>query len=228
MCERLVHRLKVLLLVVSCLSLAHCAYLPWGIGEEPQPTEPVATPTKPKPPPPPKYADTQIVVDIDKQTLYLFKKAKLLKYYPISSSKFGIGNAQDSHKTPLGKHYIAHKIGANAPINTIFKARMNTQKVALINDETEEDVITSRILWLKGLEPGINKGPGIDSYQRYIYIHGTADEAAIGRPASFGCIRMKNQDVVDLFSQVEAGRYGTQVHIVPRIQDLKKPPLTGS
>ncbi|OUD13974.1 L,D-transpeptidase [Thioflexithrix psekupsensis] len=218
-------RLQRLLIVISCLFLAHCAVLPWGA--EPPPPSPAPQPQVKPPPPPPKYADTEIIVDVERQMLFLFKNKKLLKQYPVSTSKFGIGNRQDSYQTPLGRHYIAHKIGANAAINTIFKARSNTQSVAVINQQQEEDVITSRIMWLKGLEDGVNRGPGIDSYDRYIYIHGTADEASIGKPASFGCVRMRNDDVIALFSLVKPGRYGTQVNIVKRIEDLKKPPLMG-
>jgi lipoprotein-anchoring transpeptidase ErfK/SrfK len=218
-------RIQRLLLVISCLFLAHCAALPWWA--EPPPPPPAPQPQVKPPPPAPKYADTEIIVDIERQMLFLFKNNKLLKQYQVSTSKFGIGNRQDSYKTPLGRHYIAHKIGANAAINTIFKARSNTQTVAAINEQQEEDVITSRIMWLKGLENGVNRGPGIDSYDRYIYIHGTADEASIGKPASFGCVRMRNQEVIELFSLVKSGFYGTQVNIVKRIEDLKKPPLPG-
>ncbi len=237
--QGMIHRLKVLLLVLSCFGLAHCSYLPWTQEDkvatpqtETQTVEkaekPKPAPQVQKPKPPPEKADTQIIVDLNRQTLFLFKKNQLLKHYPISSSKFGVGNQQDSNQTPLGHHFIAHKIGSGVPVNTIFKSRLNTQKVALIDNEEEVDVITSRIMWLKGLDKGLNKGPGIDSYERYIYIHGTADEANIGQPASFGCIRMKNADVVELFDIVKSGRYGTQVNIVKKIEDLKKPPLTGT
>ena len=150
-----------------------------------------------------------IVVSISEQKLYLYEKDTLISSYPISTSKFGIGNQQDSNKTPLGKHKIAKKIGKDAPLNTIFIARRQMKKTAVINEE-QGDVITSRILWLKGLEKGKNKGKGIDSYKRYIYIHGTAEEKAIGRPASHGCVRMLNSDVVTLFEQVSVN---TQVMI---------------
>ena len=103
--------------------------------------------------------------------------------------------------------------GHNAPINTIFTARVNTQKKAKIQkdpDNTDDDFVTSRILWLDGLEEGINRGPGVDSYNRYIYIHGTHEEGLIGQKASHGCIRMFNNDVIELFEIVKEG---TKVYI---------------
>jgi lipoprotein-anchoring transpeptidase ErfK/SrfK len=140
-------------------------------------------------------------VVISEQKMYLYENAALVKTYPISTSKFGIGNREGSFKTPLGK-----KIGQDLPVNTILKDRKNTGKIALIKTNPEEhgeDVITSRILWLKGLEPGLNKGKNVDSFKRFIYIHGTASEGMIGRPASNGCIRMRNEDVIDLFERVQ-------------------------
>jgi len=100
---------------------------------------------------------------------------------------------------------IAQKIGDGAPLNTIFKSRKNTGKIADIDQQSDEDYVTSRILWLKGLEPGHNAGPGVDSFARYIYIHGTHEENLIGQPASHGCIRMRNQDVLELFERVQEG-----------------------
>ncbi len=150
-----------------------------------------------------KYA---IIVSISKQKLYLIKGWKILRKYPVSTSKYGIGNKDGSYKTPLGMHCIMSKIGKNVAINEIFKARRRTGKIAKINNRNmQKDVITTRILRLKGLEPGINKGKGIDSCKRCIYIHGTAAENLIGQPASQGCIRMKNKDVVELFNFVSKG-----------------------
>ena len=151
-----------------------------------------------------------IVVDISEQRLYLVKNLEILKSFPISSSKFGEGSAENSFKTPLGMHEIKNKIGYDAPKNTIFKSRINTKRSAVIINsdlDTEDDYVTSRILWLDGLEYGKNKGKGIDSYDRYIYIHGTHEEGLIGTKASHGCIRMFNDDVIDLFNNVEEGTY---------------------
>lgn len=145
-------------------------------------------------------------VVISEQKMYLYENTALVKTYPISTSKYGIGNREGSFKTPLGKHIIVKKIGHDLPINTILKDRKSTGKIASIKTKPEEhaeDVITSRILWLKGLEPDMNKGKNVDSFKRFIYIHGTASEGMIGRPASNGCIRMKNKDVVDLFNRVQ-------------------------
>lgn len=167
-------------------------------------------------------APSIILVDVNSQTLSLYENGKASKHYKISTSKFGIGNRQDSYQTPLGKHYVAHKIGDNAPLGTVFKSRIKTGEIAKINQEREEDVVTSRILWLRGLEDGINRGTGIDSFERYIYIHGTADEANIGKPASFGCIRMKNKEVIELFERVAEGKNGTIVYITDNPPKIAK------
>jgi len=128
--------------------------------------------------------------------------------YPISTSKYGVGSAEKSNKTPPGTHRIVEKIGESAKSGAVFKAGIDTGKVATTySDATDirEDLITTRILWLKGLEPGINRGKGIDSYERHIYIHGTSEEGLIGTTASDGCIRMKNRDVLELFDLVPQG-----------------------
>lgn len=152
--------------------------------------------------------DSKIHISILDQKLTLYKRGKIFKTYAISSSKYGEGAQQGSGKTPLGKHRIDQKIGAHTPLGTIFKARRNTQKIAEIHTDpvdVEEDLVTTRILWLKGLEAGKNLGDGVDSFKRYIYIHGTNEEGLIGKKASHGCIRMKNSDVVELFDQVSEG-----------------------
>jgi lipoprotein-anchoring transpeptidase ErfK/SrfK len=146
-----------------------------------------------------------IVIQISKQKLSLFKNNRFIKSYPVSTSKYGIGNYSGSNKTPLGLHRITSKIGRNAPIGAIFNKRRNTGKIFKVYKKKEKtaDLITTRILRLEGLEPGINKGEGIDSFKRCIYIHGTSDEGLIGKPASHGCIRMKNRDIVELFDLVK-------------------------
>ncbi|MDM8565953.1 L,D-transpeptidase [Candidatus Halobeggiatoa sp. HSG11] len=168
--------------------------------------------------------DTAIItVDISEQKLYLRKENnELVKTYDISTSKFGIGSKAYSNKTPLGWHHIENKIGADAPEGTIFKARQNTGKIAKINGEIG-DLVTSRIMWLKGLDEGKNLGTGIDSYKRYIYIHGTAEENKIGKRASHGCIRMLNRDVIELFNLVKEK---TKINIVMNqetIPSIEKP-----
>jgi lipoprotein-anchoring transpeptidase ErfK/SrfK len=149
-----------------------------------------------------------VIVDISDQELYLMEGNENKKTYPVSTSKYGTGNKWGSNKTPLGIHQILKKIGAGAKIGTIFMATINMDKIARIYEDytdVEEDFVTTRIMWLKGMEEGVNLGEGIDSYDRRIYIHGTPEEGLIGRPASHGCIRMKNSDVVDLFDLVSEG-----------------------
>ena len=169
-----------------------------------------------------KHLDYLLVSPLDQRLLYISNN-KVVKCYSVSTSKFGLGNIDNSFKTPTGMHCIEEKIGANMPINTIFKGRKPIKNNMTLKDlyedeelrkehfENYDDVITSRILRLKGLEENINLGGDVDSYQRYIYIHGTAHEDKIGEKASHGCIRMLNQDVIELFSLVKKG---TKVNIV--------------
>lgn len=157
-----------------------------------------------------------IVVDPSTQTLYLMQKSALVRSYPVSTGRTGLGNSEGSYQTPVGVHRICQRIGFEAVCGAVFKGRELTGEVAVIVHEpvsTGQDAITTRILRLIGLEPGVNKGPGIDSFDRYIYIHGTPEEGLIGQPVSHGCVRMKNRDVVDLFGQV---REGTLVYILNR------------
>lgn len=155
--------------------------------------------------------DFIITVEVSAQKLYLFedipfKNPKLVKTYPVSTSKYGTGPTDK--KTPLGTHIIAEKIGRGARIGTVFVARRRAGWIARIHNDTtdtENDFITTRILWLKGIQPGINEGEGVSSYYRYIYIHGTSEEGLIGSPASNGCIRMKNKDIIELFRLVPEG-----------------------
>ena len=149
---------------------------------------------------------TLLFVDIESQVLIHLEMGRILKTYSISSSSYGTGSQQNSFKTPLGKHEIYKKIGVDLPVNAILKGRVWNGAIANVIKEpidTDFDHVTSRILWLDGLETGKNKGKGVDSRERYIYIHGTAEEGLIGRPASDGCIRMYNNDVIELFDLVE-------------------------
>ena len=150
--------------------------------------------------------DTLLYVDIPSQQMFFIKKGEIVDIYSISSSYYGTGNKVNSLMTPLGKHEIYKKLGENLPENAILKGRVWNGAIADIIKEpidTDFDHVTSRILWLDGLEEGKNKGPGIDSRERYIYIHGTAEEGLIGKPASDGCIRMYNKDVIELFDLVD-------------------------
>jgi lipoprotein-anchoring transpeptidase ErfK/SrfK len=150
-----------------------------------------------------------IVVKISEQKLYLHNGKEIVKTYPVSTSRYGIGNKIKSKKTPLGIHRIAEKIGDSVPFGAIFdgKRKYTGQTSTIYTDDTRlgENYELTRIIWLEGMEHGINKGKGIDSYKRLIYIHGTTEEGLIGTPASIGCIRMKNSDVIELFNLVNIG-----------------------
>ena len=149
-----------------------------------------------------------VIVSIPEQELRLVKGEEIVRLYMVSTSKKGTGNRAGSNKTPLGTHRIAQKIGQGAKFGSIFSSRRNTGRIAKIyRDKTDsrKDLKTTRILRLEGVEPGINKGDGIDTYDRCIYIHGTPEEGLIGTPASNGCIRMKNGDVIELFDLVHEG-----------------------
>ncbi len=149
-----------------------------------------------------------IFISIKKQKLYHIKNEKIINTFIISSSEYGTGNKEGSNKTPIGLHKIREKHGKETPINGKMVGRKFYGKIAKIyadKSRSKTDDITTRILWLEGLEKGKNKGEGIDSYKRYIYIHGTSEEGRLGTPASHGCIRMKNKDVIDLYKRVEVG-----------------------
>jgi len=141
-----------------------------------------------------------IYIDSRKQILYWINIDELEnKSFPISTAANGLGNRLDSNKTPTGIHRIKQKIGGDQPAGMIFEAREPSGRICKNTDNREKDEITSRIMWLDGLEPGFNKDGVYDSFSRYIYIHGTSDERRIGKPVSHGCIRMTNKDVIELF-----------------------------
>ena len=150
-----------------------------------------------------------ININVTQQQLKLFDEAgNLLQQYPVSTSKHGTGNQNGSEQTPLGLHRIKDKLGGAMPVNEVFIGRVphgNLEECIKRGVDLADDVIMSRIMWLEGMEPGRNQGGYVDTYQRYIYIHGTNHENNIGTPASIGCIRMCNQDVVDLFRLIEVG-----------------------
>jgi len=150
-----------------------------------------------------------IKVSVSKQKLELSDEDScLLETYPVSTSKFGIGCENGSEKTPVGLHRVKDKLGGAMPVNEVYIGRVphgNLEECVERGVALPDDVIMSRIIWLEGMEPGHNKGGYVDTYERFIYIHGTNHEDAIGTPTSIGCIRMKNQDVVDLFRLIEVG-----------------------
>ncbi|MER2012008.1 MAG: L,D-transpeptidase [Psychrobacter alimentarius] len=157
-------------------------------------------------------SDKQLIINIAEQTLTVYQQQKEILKYPVSTAKNGIGSQENSGCTPLGQHVIAKKIGSDSPISSVFVGRVPTGErydAALGELYPERDWILSRILWLSGLEEGVNKGSNAqgvcDTYQRYIYIHGTPDTEPMGVPLSHGCVRMRNEDIVELFEQVEEG-----------------------
>lgn len=149
-----------------------------------------------------------IIVDIESQRLFLIKNRKIATNYSISSSRYGEGARKLSYKTPLGFHKVYDKSGANAKIGMIFEWGKPTGRISPIyTDMTDREVdpVLTRVMVLDGLEPGVNKGGDVDSRARGIYIHGTHEEGLIGRKASHGCIRMRNAEVIALFSIVPVG-----------------------
>lgn len=140
----------------------------------------------------------KIRVSISSQRLDLIDGENVVRSFPVSTSAFGIGTEPGSFKTPPGRFCIAEKIGENAPTGMIFKSRVPTGEIGGENDPA--DLVQTRILWLHGLE-----AHNANTRDRYIYIHGTNHESAIGSPASHGCVRMRNADVAELYDLVGAG-----------------------
>jgi lipoprotein-anchoring transpeptidase ErfK/SrfK len=155
-------------------------------------------------PGPGKHAD--VVVSVKDQKLAVYnKEGKVTKTYPVSTSKFGVNDKPGKFGTPLGTHEVVAKIGHGAPPGAVFKSRHWTGEV-IKPDSPGRDPIVSRILWLRGLEK-----QNQNAYARCIYIHGTAEEVNIGKPVSYGCVRMKSKDVIDLFGRLPIGSRVTVV-----------------
>ncbi len=154
-----------------------------------------------------------IHIDLSKQILTLKQDHKIIKIYQVSTGSNGPGECNGSGCTPRGKHRIRLLIGAECPINTVFVERRPTGEIynaQLAQNFPNRDWILTRIIWLTGLESGKNRGSNVDTLRRFIYIHGTPEIYPLGIPASHGCIRMHNQDLLDLFGQVQNG---TEVNI---------------
>jgi lipoprotein-anchoring transpeptidase ErfK/SrfK len=141
----------------------------------------------------------RIVISAREQKLAVLEKGKLMAMYPISTSKFGLGDFRGSYRTPLGELEVADKIGDGAPLGTVFKDRRRTGEVIPV-DAPGRDPIVTRIIWLRGREP-----QNANAFARDIYIHGTPEERNIGRPVSYGCIRMRSADVINLYNIVSRG-----------------------
>lgn len=160
-------------------------------------------------------------VSVPAQKMALYREGKLVKTYPVSTSKFGLGNEKGSYRTPLGEMEVAEKIGCGKPAGAVFKSRKWTGEVIRPN-APGRDPIVSRILWLNGLEPRNS-----NTYSRCIYIHGTAAERDIGRPVSYGCVRMKSRDVIDLYNRVGEGakvfilRKNLEAPVEPGVEEMQ-------
>jgi hypothetical protein len=155
-----------------------------------------------------KLADRILLVSIGSSLLQLRRNGSVVTSYVVSTSRMPPSNVANSLGTPRGLHEIAERIGGDQPAGMVFKSRIPTGRHY---SEVEEggpgpmNLITSRILWLRGLEAGINQGDGVDTHSRYIYIHGTQREERIGEPISAGCVLMRNRDIIELYDQVRAG-----------------------
>jgi lipoprotein-anchoring transpeptidase ErfK/SrfK len=156
-----------------------------------------------------------MVVSVPDQALALVDRGQLIARYSISTSKFGTGDSAASFRTPLGTLFVSAKIGDRLPAGAVIKNRIPTGEIVAV-DAPGRDPIVSRVIWLRGMETQNQK-----ARDRCIYIHGTPEERRIGKPASFGCIRMRSRDIIDLYDRVHIG---THVLItLRRIHDFAKP-----
>ena len=150
------------------------------------------------------HVPLRLRIDATRQLLEVFRNGELHKSYPVSTSRFGLGSEAGSNKTPLGWFAVCEKIGADVAAGAVFRSREPTGEIAFQGGE--EDLILTRILWLHGLQE-VNA----NTRERYIYIHGTNQEALLGTPASHGCVRMSNADIAECFDEIPEG---TPVEIV--------------
>jgi hypothetical protein len=154
-----------------------------------------------------KPGERILVVRIGTATLQFLRNGAVAKSYVVSTSKRPPSNVKNSLGTPRGLHEIAERIGADQPPGAVFKARRPTGRhfSEMPDAAADTNLITTRILWLRGLEPGVNRGGDVDTYERYVYIHGTNQEARLGEPISAGCVLMRNLDVIELYDEVRTG-----------------------
>ena len=156
-----------------------------------------------------------MIVSVPDQELALVDRGKLIARYSISTSKFGTGDSNASYRTPLGTLFVSAKIGDRLPLGAVIKNRTPTGEIVAV-DAPGRDPIVSRVIWLRGMESQNQK-----ARDRCIYIHGTPEERRIGKPASFGCIRMRSRDVIDLYDRVHIGTH--VVITLSRIHNFVKP-----
>ena len=146
---------------------------------------------------------TEIIVSVPDQQLAVIDRGKLISKYPISTSKFGLGDSNGSYRTPLGTLFVSAKFGDRLPAGSVIKNRLSTGEVVTVN-ASGRDAIVSRVIWLRGME---NQNRA--AHDRCIYIHGTPEERRIGNPARFGCIRMRSRDVIALYDLAHIGMHVT-------------------
>lgn len=149
----------------------------------------------------------RIHVDLGRQQLTLDRGRKRVRYC-VSTSRYGAGEENGSHRTPRGAHIVRARIGAGAPSGTVFVGRRPTGEICtpeLYATAPDRDWILTRILWLSGTEPGRNRLGNVDTMRRYIYIHGCPDAVPMGVPGSLGCIEMRNAELIELFDRVAVG-----------------------
>jgi lipoprotein-anchoring transpeptidase ErfK/SrfK len=158
---------------------------------------------------------TEVIVSVPDQVLALVDRGHLLARYPISTSKFGIGDSAGSYRTPLGTLFVSAKFGDRLPPGAVIKNRVPTGELVGV-DAPGRDAIVARVIWLRGMEAQ-NRG----ARDRCIYIHGTPEERRIGKPASFGCIRMRSRDVIALYDRVHIGMHVTIAS--RKLDDFVKP-----
>lgn len=150
----------------------------------------------------------KIEVDIAAQRLRLYEQGSVTREYTVSTAANGAGEIQGSGCTPRGRHIVRAKIGAGLPVGAVLRARRWTREVWTPELQARypgRDWILSRILWLSGLERGRNRLGCVDTFRRYIYLHGTPDSEPLGQPLSHGCVRLRNEDVIELFDLVSIG-----------------------
>lgn len=155
-------------------------------------------------------ADDCLVVSVVQQTLVRFHRGHPARTHRVSTARAGVGCVQDSLRTPEGLHRVAERIGAGAPSGMVFKARQPTGTLAAEWPSPEDNLITSRILWLEGLEEGRNRGKDaegrvVDTHARFVYIHGTNQRDRLGQPNSHGCVLLADEEVIELFDAVPVG-----------------------
>ena len=155
-----------------------------------------------------KAPTVALQISLEDQRLYRLNAGELEKVYPVSTARNGPGGLNGSECTPVGRHVVRARIGSDQPAGSVFDARRPTGEIFhsdMLHEFPERDWILSRILWLSGTQIGINRLGDVDTMRRYIYIHGAPDELPIGVPASHGCVRMRNADIIELYDAVPIG-----------------------